>query len=61
MKGPSDISHLLSGLRTTTIEKKTAPAPKMADNNSSTVSIAELKEMQAGGSLPKKKQAATSV
>ena len=56
MKGPSDISHLLSGLRTTTIEKKTAPAPKMAvnDNNSSTVSITELKEMQAGGSLPKK-------
>ena len=60
MKGPSDISHLLSGLRTTTIEKKAAPpensAPKTVinDNNSSTISITELKEMQAGGSLPKR-------
>lgn len=57
MKGPSDISHLLSGLRTTTIEKAGAPnnyKPTINENNSSTISITELKEMQAGGSVPKK-------
>ena len=58
MKGPSDISHLLSGLRTTTIEKP-GPSSKVGkstvnENNSSTISISELKEMQAGGSIPKK-------
>ncbi|MHA2082122.1 MAG: hypothetical protein ACXABD_00070 [Candidatus Thorarchaeota archaeon] len=58
MKGPSDISHLLSGLKKTTIEKGGAPEKNTKsvanDNNSSTISISELKEMQAGGSVPKK-------
>lgn len=57
MKGPSDISHLLSGLRTTTIENNvplTHSKPIINENNSSTISISELKEMQAGGSVPKK-------
>ena len=55
MKGPSDISHLLSGLKKTTIEKGGAPVKSVVnDNNSSTISISELKEMQAGGSVPKK-------
>ena len=58
MKGPSDISHLLSGLKKTTIGKSNGPdtSTKVAnnDNNSSTISVSELKEMQAGGSVPKK-------
>ena len=55
MKGPSDISHLLSGLKKTTIDKGGPPVKSVAnDNNSSTISISELKEMQAGGSVPKK-------
>ena len=58
MKGPSDISHLLSGLKKTTIGKPSAPESSAKslgnDNNSSTISISELKEMQSGGSVPKK-------
>ena len=55
MKGPSDISHLLSGLKKTNIEKTGVSDKTLADdNNSSTISISELKQMQAGGSVPKK-------
>ena len=49
MKGPSDISDLLSGLKTKGNEGP--PKPKIIeDNGSSTISISELKEMQNGGS-----------
>jgi hypothetical protein len=52
MRGPSDISDILSGLKTKTINISEEEA---VDGNSSTISIAELKEMQAsGGSMPKR-------
>ena len=63
MKGPSDISDLLSGLRKTNIIEELPASPRpgksprpviVAENNSSTISLTELKEMQAGGSAPKK-------
>ena len=47
MKGPSDITELLSGLKSKTIE---LPKEK---NNSSTVSISELKDIE-NQNLPKK-------
>jgi hypothetical protein len=59
MKGPSDISDILSGLKTKTINIQEAPtsepsATSIFDNNSSTISISDLKEMQADGAMPKK-------
>jgi len=57
MKGPSDISDILSGLKTKTID--IAPA-KSRDiviediNNSSTISIDDLKSIQADGNIPKR-------
>jgi len=61
MKGPSDISDILSGLKTKTIniqEAQPAAATTSSaatfDNNSSTISISDLKEMQADGNMPKK-------
>ena len=60
MKGPSDISDILSGLKTKTINIQEAPPAASAsasstfDNNSSTISISDLKEMQADGTMPKK-------
>ena len=60
MKGPSDISDILSGLKTKTInihensnEKKEVSAPSLPIE-SSTISISDLKELQADGNLPKK-------
>ena len=62
MNGPSDISDLLSGLKTKTINiQQQKPAVQqqqyeepelMADN--STISISELKEMQADGNTIKR-------
>ena len=59
MKGPSDISSILSGLKTKTIE--IAPnRPNNADiviedmNNNSTISIDDLKSIQAEGNVPKR-------
>lgn len=53
MKGPSDISDLLSGLKTKGSESVPTPRPTIIeDNGSSTISISELKEMQHGGSAP---------
>jgi hypothetical protein len=50
MKGPSDITDILSGLKTKTINiQETQP-----NNDSSTISISDLKEMQGEGSVPKK-------
>ena len=61
MKGPSDISDILSGLKTKTIniQETTPPAPSMqqtqtSQNDSSTISISDLKELQSGGNMPKK-------
>jgi hypothetical protein len=64
MKGPSDISDILSGLKTKTINIQEAsptlnlnPNPTNdfnIDNNASTISISDLKEMQADGNMPKK-------
>jgi hypothetical protein len=64
MKGPSDISDILSGLKIKTIEiqppsNPTPPTPppsynQVNINENSTISISELKEMQMDGSMPKK-------
>ena len=60
MKGPSDISDILSGLKTKTIEIQPPNPPSYSQktsvniNESSTISISELKEMQMDGSMPKK-------
>jgi hypothetical protein len=58
MKGPSDISDILSGLKTKTIniqepppQQSSSPTP---NNDSSTISISDLKEMQAEGNMPKR-------
>jgi len=56
MKGPSDISDILSGLKTKTINIQEA-RPQTSNNNnndSSTISISDLKDLQSGGNLPKK-------
>jgi hypothetical protein len=59
MKGPSDISDILSGLKTKTIE--IAPPIQQNSNtviedlnNSSTISIDDLKSIQAEGNVPKR-------
>ena len=53
MKGPSDISDILSGLKTKTIE--ISPGHKDEDiNNSSTISIEELKSIQTDANIPKR-------
>ena len=52
MKGPSDISDILSGLKTKTINIQ-EPKPENV-NDSSTISISELKEMQTEGNMPKR-------
>ena len=55
MKGPSDISDLLSGLKTKSGGGDSLATPKptvIEDNGSSTISISELKEMHNGGSAP---------
>jgi hypothetical protein len=59
MKGPSDISDILSGLKTKTIEIA-PPIQQKSDtviedlNNSSTISIDDLKSIQAEGNVPKR-------
>jgi hypothetical protein len=59
MKGPSDISDILSGLKTKTINIAEAPQlsprqPSLPDNNSSTISINDLKDIQNDGNIPKR-------
>uniref|UniRef100_A0A6C0B0G4 Uncharacterized protein n=1 Tax=viral metagenome TaxID=1070528 RepID=A0A6C0B0G4_9ZZZZ len=61
MKGPADISDILSGLKTKTINIQESAAPQKANANvnvgnddSSTISISELKELQAEGNMPKR-------
>jgi hypothetical protein len=61
MKGPSDITDILSGLKTKTINIQEARPQLSANNNnnnnnndSSTISISDLKDLQSDGNLPKK-------
>ena len=51
MKGPSDITDILSGLKTRTINIQEASS---INNDSSTISISDLKELQGDGNRPKK-------
>ena len=53
MKGPGDISDILSGLKTKTINISEAPQ-RDDDNNSSTISINDLKEIQTDANVPKR-------
>ena len=60
MKGPSDITDILSGLKTKTINIQSSPSPVQQqqtnsfNNDTSTISLNDLKEMQAEGNLPKR-------
>ena len=53
MKGPSDITDILSGLKTKTINIQT-PTPSVNQNDSSTISLNDLKELQTEGNMPKR-------
>ena len=61
MRGPSDISDILNGLKTKTINIQEAGASGSSgasdaplENDSSTISISELKELQSEGNMPKR-------
>jgi hypothetical protein len=57
MKGPSDITDILSGLKTKTIniqENSSMPSPQQNNNDSSTISISDLKDLQSEGNMPKR-------
>jgi hypothetical protein len=57
MKGPSDISDILSGLKTKTIDvtvKKDVIVEDIDINNNSTISIDDLKSLQTEGNVPKR-------
>jgi hypothetical protein len=55
MKGPSDITDILSGLKTKTINIQEAPQQQQPSfNDSSTISISDLKELQTDGNMPKR-------
>ena len=56
MKGPSDISDILSGLKTKTIEVTPVKKDIIIEdiNNSSTISIDDLKSIQGEGNVPKR-------
>ena len=56
MKGPSDISDILSGLKTKTIEITPQKKDVVIEdiNNSSTISIDDLKSIQTEGNVPKR-------
>jgi hypothetical protein len=53
MKGPSDITDILSGLKTKTINIQ-QPSTPTNQNDSSTISFNDLKELQSEGNMPKK-------
>jgi hypothetical protein len=52
MKGPSDISDILSGLKTRNINIQDEPEKPEIDN--STISIKDLKELQSDANMPKR-------
>lgn len=57
MKGPSDLDNILSGLKTKTINMSpdnNINTVKQTDNNSSTISAAELKSIQSDANMPKR-------
>jgi hypothetical protein len=58
MKGPSDITDILSGLKTKTINIQEPPQQSQSQsqnmNDSSTISISDLKDLQGDGNMPKK-------
>ena len=59
MKGPGDISDILSGLKTKTINiQETKPSQSQQSqsytNDSSTISIHDLKDLQGEGNVPKR-------
>ena len=56
MKGPSDITDILSGLKTKTINiQETQPQQQSRPvNDSSTISISDLKELQSDVNMPKR-------
>jgi hypothetical protein len=51
MKGPSDISDILSGLKTKTINIQ---QPNQNTNDNSTISINDLKDLQSDANMPKR-------
>jgi hypothetical protein len=53
MKGPSDITDILSGLKTKTINIQ-QPTTPTNQNDSSTISFNDLKELQSEGNMPKR-------
>jgi hypothetical protein len=55
MKGPSDLSDILSGLKTKTINiSETIPQEQINTNNNSTISIEDLKSIQSEANVPKR-------
>ena len=54
MKGPSDISDILSGLKTKNINIQGSQQEQSATNDNSTISISDLKSLQGDGNMPKK-------
>ena len=64
MKGPSDITDILSGLKTKTINIQQSTTPTNPNDNS-TISINDLKELQNEGNMPKrsgrKKKSASNI
>ena len=59
MKGPSDLSDILSGLKTKTINiqepmQQQQQQQSFSQNDSSTISISDLKELQSEGNMPKR-------
>ena len=54
MKGPSDITDILSGLKTKTINIQQPPNTPTNQNDNSTISINDIKELQNEGNMPKR-------
>ena len=54
MKGPSDISDILSGLKTKTIDIKPKDIVIEDINNNSTISIDDLQSIQGDANIPKR-------
>jgi hypothetical protein len=55
MKGPSDLTDILSGLKTKTINiQEPTITQQNTTANSSTISLDDLKELQGEGNLPKR-------
>ena len=54
MRGPSDITDILSGLKTKTINIQEPLQQSTPQNDSSTISISDLKELQSDANMPKR-------